>query len=174
MIQPVMAILSGQASLFAISADLIRALLIPSVILFALVVILIYSIMLLKRYQMRNPIAELDKEFRAEKDTLLILAEKKKQEREKAMKADEARMRVLEEMGEQSVNMPDYLGTECPNCLQPMAEDTEILVLLDCATAVHSVCFKDFLLLSPESKSRYVYLYPDGEFASWDDIKSRL
>ena len=71
------------------AADTFKALIVPTVFIIVLVVALVLVIHYVKETMKRNPVADLDREFRAEKDTLLILADAKKREREKLAKEAE-------------------------------------------------------------------------------------
>lgn len=154
-------------------SDVARALIVPSVFVIIFVVAFFLVIWYIKEYFKRSPTAELDREFRAERDTLLVMAEGKKLEREKQAEQEEIRERILSEMGSLSVEIESYFGGTCPHCLLELSEDTEFVLFLEQKAGVHRACISDYLSANPDVQSKYLYVHPEGTFEFWDDFVER-
>lgn len=150
----------------------VRAILIPTIFVLVVLALLIYFIWLVKENQKRNPVADLNREFRAGRDILLALAEKKKAERETSEKQAREDARIKEEIAELSVEIGDYIGHPCPQCLQDIEYEMDVIVIVDANECVHLSCFREYLIYNPDAKSEYLYLFPEDRYVSFDDYVS--
>ncbi|MCD6119246.1 hypothetical protein J7K50_05350 [bacterium] len=157
------------------AATTFKALIVPTIFIIVLVVALVLVIHYVKETMKRNPVADLDRQFRAEEDTLLALADAKKREREKLAKEAELQETIKREMGELEVDMSEHFDKACPQCLLELGDDTEIVVVVEQNIAIHRACLSDYLALNADVRSKYLYLYPDEKFAIFDEfVKENL
>jgi len=152
------------------SANAFNSIYIPTIFVLILVVALIFVINYLKESFKRNPVAQIDKEFRKEQDTLLVLAEAKKRQREREVKQAEEQKLIQKEIGELTIDVHDFLHKNCKHCLLEMDEDTESVVLLDGLIGVHKACFNEFIDQNNEAKSKYVYIWPEDKFVLFEEF----
>jgi hypothetical protein len=146
------------------SANFYNSLLIPSLFVALTIAVIFGTIHWIKAYMSRNPVAQIDKEFRKEQDTLLALAEARKRERARLALDAEEQERIRAEIGELTIDLNDFLYKSCRHCLLALDDDTEVVVILDAEVAVHKACFEEYLGLNPGSMSKYLYLWPEDKF----------
>ncbi len=152
------------------SATAFNSIFIPTIFVTVLVVSLLLVINYLKESLKRNPVAQIDQQFRKEQDTLLALAEARKLQREREAKIAEEQERIKTEIGELTIDLNDFLHKSCKHCLLDMSYDTESVVLLDCQVGIHKACFSEFVAQNRDSKSKFVYLWPDDKFLEFDEF----
>jgi len=152
------------------SSNYYNAILIPSIFVALTIIIIFATINWLKAYYSRNPVAQIDKEFRKEQDTLLALAEGRKRERERQAQEAAEQEQIRLELGELTIDLNDFLYKSCRQCLLDLDDDTEIVVILDAEIAVHKACFDEHLGLNPDSTSKYLYIWPEDKFIPFDDF----
>lgn len=152
------------------SANAYNSIFIPTIFLFIMVVALILIINYVKESFKRNPVAQIDQEFRKEQDTLLALADARKRQREREAKEAEEQELIKKEIGELTIDLHDFLYKSCKHCLLEMDDDTEAVVLLDSQTGIHKACFSEFIAQNVESKCKYVYIWPEDKFMLFDEF----
>lgn len=150
-----------------------KALVVPTIFVLIVLVAFFLVIWYIKEYFKRSPVAELDKEFRAEKDTLLIMAQAKKMEREKQAAQEKVREKIMAEIGELSIDM-ELFALSCPHCLLELSDDMEIVFFLEQKFGVHRACFVDYHAANQDAMSKYLYIHPEGSFEYWDDYIENL
>lgn len=155
------------------ASDVARAIMVPTIFIIFIVIALFLVIWYVKEYFKRSPVAEIDREFRAEKDTLLIMAEAKKIEREKQAEQLKVREKIMSEIGDLSIDV-DSFAKSCPHCMLDHSEDMEIVYFIEQKFGVHRACFADYHAANPNSISKYLYIHPEGDFEYWDDFVERL